>query len=243
MNQVLPASFNINLIINLIKRLFNFKQVFNFARFLKMDKREVIIATAMKLFGQKGFEGTSVREIAAGADVNPAMISYYFGSKEKLFEKLVEHKASYLKGVFAELVHNTSLTQLEKIFIAIDNYVERMFQSPQFHHLLHRELSLERRPQLKDAISEILMRNFISIKQIIEDGIESGEFNIVDPELTIASIIGTINHILSSEIMCRKILHKSKDFNPYQSKKLKERISEHLKLLMRSHLLKKKLNK
>ncbi len=63
-----------------------------------MDKKEIIISTAMKLFAQKGFEGTSVREIAAGADVNPAMISYYFGSKEKLFEKLVEYKAGFLKG-------------------------------------------------------------------------------------------------------------------------------------------------
>ena len=192
----------------------------------------------MKLFGQKGFEGTSVREIASGADVNPAMISYYFGSKEKLFEKLVEHKASFLKGVFAELVNNRSISQIEKLFIIIDSYIDRMFQSPQFHHLLHRELSLERRPQMKNAISEILLRNFVSIRKIIQDGIESGEFKAIDPELTIASILGTINHLLSSEIMCRKILQKGKDFNPYQSKKLKERISEHLKQLMNSHLLK-----
>ena len=204
-----------------------------------MDKREIILSAAMKLFGQKGFEGTSVREIAADADVNPAMISYYFGSKEKLFEKLVEHKSSFLKGVFAELVNNASLTQMEKLFIVIDSYVDRIFQSPQFHHLLHRELSMERRPQMKIAISEILLRNFISVRKIIQDGIESGEFNSVDPELTIVSIIGTINHLLSSEIMCRKILQKNNDFKPYQSKKLKERISEHLKKLMCAHLLKR----
>jgi hypothetical protein len=65
----------------------------------------------------------------------------------------------------------------------------------------------------------------------------------VDPELTIASLIGTINHLLLSETMCRKILHKGKDFNPYQSKKLKKRISEHLKQLMNSHLLKKNKTK
>jgi AcrR family transcriptional regulator len=217
--------------------LFNFKQVFNFVLFFKMDKRETILSAAMKLFGRKGFEGTSVREIASLAGVNPAMISYYFGSKEKLFEKLVEHKASYLKGVFEELVNNSSLSHLDKLSVIIDGYVDRMFQTPQFNHLLHRELSLERRPQLKEAISEILLRNFVTVRKIIQDGMESGEFRVVDAELTIASIIGTINHLLSSEVMCRKILHKSKDFNPFQSKKLKERISEHLKQLMRSHLL------
>ena len=205
-----------------------------------MDKREIILSTAMKLFGQKGFEGTSVREIASGADVNPAMISYYFGSKEKLFRDLVEYKAAFLKGVFADLVNNSSISQIEKVYVVIDSYVERMFMSPQFHHLLHRELSLERRPELKEAISDILLKNFISIKKIIQDGIDSGEFRNADIELTIASIIGTINNLLSSETMCRKMLQKSKDFNPYQSKKLKERLSEHLKQLMRSHLLKNK---
>jgi len=212
--------------------------MFNFTFSKKMDKREGIIITAMDLFGQKGFEGTSVREIAAGADVNLAMINYYFGSKEKLFESVVEYKAAYLKGVLEELVNNTLLLQIEKIDIVIDSYIERMFRNPQFHHLLHRELSLEHRPQMKEAIVEILLRNFVSLKAIIQHGIDSGEFRPVDVELTIATLIGTINHLLLSGIMCRKILQKSKAFNPYQSKKLKERISAHLKTLLRTHLLK-----
>jgi AcrR family transcriptional regulator len=203
-----------------------------------VDKRELIISTAMKLFAQKGFEGTSVREIAAGANVNLAMISYYFGSKEKLFEKLVEYKAGILNVVFSELVNNTALSQIEKLHVVIDNYVEKMFHSPHFHHLLHRELSLDRRPQMKDAISDILLRNFNAVKTIVQQGIDSGEFNAVDTELTIASIIGTINHLLLSETMCRKILQKSKDFNPYKSKKLKTRISDYLKRLMDAQLLK-----
>jgi hypothetical protein len=90
---------------------------------------------------------------------------------------------------------------------------------------------------MKDAIAEILLRNFVSVKKIIEDGVESGEFKKVDTELTIASIVGTISYLLSSEVMCRKMLQKNKDFNPYNNRKLKERISKFLKELMRSHLL------
>lgn len=206
-----------------------------------MDKRENILSTAMNLFSQKGFEGTSVREIASGAEVNPAMISYYFGSKEKLFESLVENKASFLKGVFADLVTNKSLSQIEKMYVVIDSYVERIFQNPLFHQLLQRELPMESRPQMKDAIADILLRNFVSVKKIIQDGIDSGEFKEVDTELTIASLIGSISYLLSSDIMCRKMLQKGKDFNPFHSKKLKERLSEHLKQMMCSHLLKKQL--
>ena len=51
-------------------------------------KQMQIINVAEKLFAEKGFAATSVRDIANEADVNVSMISYYFGSKEKLAEAL-----------------------------------------------------------------------------------------------------------------------------------------------------------
>ena len=59
------------------------------------DKREHILIVAEKLFGDHGFDGTSVRDIAQHANVNLAMISYYFGSKEKMLEALLELRANY----------------------------------------------------------------------------------------------------------------------------------------------------
>ena len=202
-----------------------------------MDKKEYILTTALELFGQKGFEGTSIRDIACKANVNVAMISYYFGSKEKMFESIVENKARQLKEVFSELVNNSSLSEIEKIDLVIDHYVARIFAHPVFHHLLHRELSLNQRTQMHEGIIDVLLKNFMVVKKIIENGIQNKVFRKVDPEITIATLIGTINQVLMSESMCRKLLQKDKDFNPYQSKKLKERITVHLKQLMRAHLL------
>ncbi len=206
-----------------------------------MDKKELIIQSAIKLFCAKGFEGTSVREIAADANINVAMINYYFDSKEKLFESIVEYKASFLKGLFNELVNQSSLTPIEKIDKIIESYVDRLFSSREFHHLLQRELSLEHRPKMRDSISDILLKNVSPVKAIIQDGINVGVFKPVDVELTISTIIGTVNHLLISETMCKKLLNKPKNFNPFQNKKLKERLNEHLQQLMRAHLLKNKL--
>lgn len=202
-----------------------------------MDKKDHILNNALKLFCQKGFDGTSVRDIASEADVNLAMINYYFGSKEKLFQNVIEYKASYLKGIFEELVNNTRLSAIEKIDVVIDNYVERIFANPLFHHLLHRELSLEHRTEMHEKIIDVLLKNVSIIKKIIEKAIEEKVFKKVDPELTVATLIGSINHLAMSETFSRKLLQKNKDFNPYQNRKLKERVSEHLKQLMRSHLL------
>lgn len=202
-----------------------------------MDKKTHILNSALKLFCQKGFEGTSVRDIATEANVNLAMINYYFGSKEKLFQNAVEFKAGYLKSVFEELSSNTELSAIEKIGVVIDNYVERIFSNPLFHHLLHRELSLEHRKQMHEQIIDVLLKNVLIIKKIIEDAIAGKIFRKVDPELTVSTLIGTINQLVMSETLCRKLLQKNKDFNPYQSKKLKERVSGHLKQLMHAHLL------
>ena len=117
--------------------------------------------------------------------------------------------------------------------------IERKLSNAQFHHILHRELSLEHRPQLRDAISDILLKNMDPVKIIIKNGIKDGEFNEVDIELTLTTMLGTVHYLLTSDIMCRKILGKKEGFSPFQDKKLKKRLSDHTKQLMRSHLLKK----
>jgi AcrR family transcriptional regulator len=203
-----------------------------------MPKKETIIESALRLFSTKGFEGTSVREIATDAGVNVAMINYYFVSKEKLFENVVEYRSAFLKGVFSDLINNKSLSAIEKIDFIIDQTIDRKLSNAQFHHILHRELSLEHRPQLREAISDILLRNMDPVKTIIKNGIRDGEFKQVDIELTLTTMLGTIHYLLTSDIMCRKILGKKEGFSPFQNKQLKKRLSEHTKQLMRSHLLK-----
>ncbi|MDE3184705.1 MAG: TetR/AcrR family transcriptional regulator [Bacteroidota bacterium] len=204
-----------------------------------MPKKETIIESALRLFSTKGFEGTSVREIATDAGVNVAMINYYFVSKEKLFESVVEYRSLFLKGLFSDLINNHSLSAIEKIDFIIDQTIDRKLSNAQFHHILHRELSLEHRPQLREAISDILLRNMDPVKTIIKNGIRDGEFKQVDIELTLTTMLGTIHYLLTSDIMCRKILGKKEGFSPFQNKQLKKRLSEHTKQLMRSHLLKK----
>lgn len=65
------------------------------------NSKNKILKAATRLFAQKGFDGTSVREICREAGVNLCMISYYFGGKEELYqgivEDLVERQTAYAK--------------------------------------------------------------------------------------------------------------------------------------------------
>ena len=57
----------------------------------KKDTRRRIMEAACEAFAEHGFRGTTVRMICAKAKANVAAVSYYFGSKEKLYVKTYEH--------------------------------------------------------------------------------------------------------------------------------------------------------
>lgn len=64
--------------------------------------REHILAAARRLFAEHGFEGTSLRQVARAAGVDPAMVHHYFKGKDELFALSVELPAdpeAVLSGV------------------------------------------------------------------------------------------------------------------------------------------------
>src|SRR5580693_5978684 len=63
--------------------------------------RAALVTAALKLFGDKGFEAATTREIAAAAEVNIAMIAYHFGGKEGLRAACADFVAERLREIFA----------------------------------------------------------------------------------------------------------------------------------------------
>ena len=195
--------------------------------------------TATDLFAGKGYEGTSIRDIAEKASVNLAMVNYYFGSKEKLFENIVQYKSSLTRGLLDEILKNRELTAIEKMYAVMDSYLEKLFTHRSFHRLIYQELILNQREDLQNSIVNSLVPNSLIIKRIIESGIKTEEFKKVDVELTLASITGTINQVLLSKKLCNRLMNKDDDYVPYDDIKFRKRVRNHLKQLMDAHLLNK----
>ena len=65
----------------------------------KSDRAKArLIEAAVRIFGEKGLKGATVRDIARAAGQNVAAIAYYFGSKEKLYHTIIE-------GIVSEMHH------------------------------------------------------------------------------------------------------------------------------------------
>ena len=76
----------------------------------KSGSRERIIQAAVRLFARYGFAGTGLRELAQDADVNLAMINYFFGSKKELLKEILDiFLSGYLELARRELTGDGDL--------------------------------------------------------------------------------------------------------------------------------------
>jgi AcrR family transcriptional regulator len=206
------------------------------------DKREHILIVAEELFGEQGFDGTSVRDIAHKAGVNLAMISYYFGSKEKLLEALIEFRAGYSYGILEELNKDESLSPWEKIDRLVDFYVDRILNNLRFHNIMYREATNVRSEEIRDRIISIKLRNLEQITKIIQDGQQKKLFREeIDIPMTVGTLMGTISSYTQARPFGCVILALGYDTNDEQYRlKLAPRLKAHLKNLLRAHLEKRK---
>lgn len=201
------------------------------------DKQLQIIETAECLFADKGFDGTSVRDIADEAGINVAMISYYFGSKEKLLEAVFSYRAEGTVQKLESMLQDRELTPLEKVNIMIDYYIDK-FQTQQcFFRIMMREQVASQRGVTAGLIQHFKKRNQQLVKQLIHEGQKTGEFNkTIDVPILMATLIGTTGHMIATQHFYREI-NNLQDMPDEQFQKLiKKKLSSHLKFLFKATL-------
>ncbi|RYY97735.1 MAG: TetR/AcrR family transcriptional regulator [Chitinophagaceae bacterium] len=159
------------------------------------EKQLQIIHTAEGLFAQKGYDGTSVRDIAEAAGVNLAMISYYFGSKEGLIKALFEERTADVALAVEALLRDETLTPMEKVDRLIDDYVERIARKVQFHKIMMYEQMLEKNSFLTALLMEMKQRNQERVASLLRQGQESGLFAPqIDIPLLMQTLFGTVSN-------------------------------------------------
>src|SRR5215471_3678565 len=102
------------------------------------EKQVQIMEAAEKLFSAQGFDGTSVRDISEKADVNLAMISYYFGSKEKLLEALFTYRSETSVLKVESMLQDKASSPLQKVYHLIDYYIDKIQNQTCFHKIMSR---------------------------------------------------------------------------------------------------------
>ncbi len=198
------------------------------------DKQTDILQAAEKLFAEEGFDGASIRSIAREAGVNIAMISYYFGSKEKLLEALIIYRISGL-GIALENILNEDLPPLQKVDRLIDLYISRINQNKCMYQILHFELSTKKRVMDMQSFIDIKNQNMAAFRRIIEDGQQQGVFRKdINTLLIPPTIMGTIVHFRMNRSFLGPLLGLDTDekLENYISNELTQHIKQTIKALL-----------
>lgn len=204
----------------------------------KIDKKDHILDVAERVFADVGYDGASTRMISGEAGVNMAMLNYYFGSKEGLLLAIIERRTYTFRDLFEQSINSPDLTCWEKTEQYIDAYTERVFDNNCFQKMLYHELSIGRRGDLTDKISNIVLQNTLAFKKILKEGMEKGEFRKdMDPEMIIATLYGAKNFIINTPYISSTLLGYDVTDQDNMAKKLKPRIKEYMKNLLRFYLL------
>jgi len=94
----------------------------------QLNARERLLDTAIDMFAQKGYAGTSVREIVGRAGVSKPVLYYYFQSKEGLFLAILDMAENLQKQLLSEILKSTGsvldrlLMLYQSIYAGIENH-------------------------------------------------------------------------------------------------------------------------
>jgi AcrR family transcriptional regulator len=201
------------------------------------EKQIQIIETAEKLFAERGFDGTSVRDIADEAGINVAMISYYFGSKEKLMEALFELRVGSVKLRVESLIKDESLSPIEKVNMLIDEHIERVMQKQCFHKIMVGVQVTNKNPAILKAANKVKIRSAEVVTELIKDGQKKGIFKKkIDVALMMSTMIGTVSQTMMSQQFYREFNNQQDVPDEEFLVILKRRLSIHIKTLFKAIL-------
>lgn len=94
-------------------------------RMTRKQRREQLIEIGRSLFAERGFEGTSVEEVAARADVSKPVVYEHFGGKEGLYAVVVDREMQKLETLITDsLAHGSYKQRIERAVLALLGYVE-----------------------------------------------------------------------------------------------------------------------
>ena len=195
------------------------------------DTEQLILEAAEQEFLNKGFEGARTTAIAEKAGVTHAMLHYYFRTKEKLFNRIIESKSSGMRGVMFGFIENEEMPLLERVEQSMRRHFAFIEKNPDLPLFLINELRrgdskvLEHILFNKDAAHEIKR----SLQKAIDEAAERGECKHVDAQMLILDILSLNVALFIAKPLIERVFA---DIYEPQEDFLHRRLEENIKTIL-----------
>lgn len=148
---------------------------------VKDDQREIIIKAATAVFAHHGYKKATLESIGQSIGKVKSFIYYYFKNKEELFEAVIDNEVEQLKSRFEEIVTSSSSAS-QKLVEYSKQRMALLFKLANYFNLISNGVLTN--PLLTDKLRRKYDQKEVEhIRLILQQGVESGEFRIMDTEL------------------------------------------------------------
>lgn len=180
----------------------------------KEQRRQEILNAARNVFSTKGFNSTTMEEIASQAELSPGTLYLYFKNKEELHTSLSINILAYISSQINRVVEE-KISVDEKIERFRDIFIDIYEQDPQILINLFHLQSGETLHNLSEEVMQQLKKNSAeahgAIIAVVKEGIESGLF-IEEHPVALADVIWATYSGIVLWVDSKRLLNDQKDF-------------------------------
>lgn len=164
----------------------------------KVDARRLeLIQETLRLLQRNSPSDLSRLDIARAAGVDPALIRYYFGDKDRLFGEVVELIAAEIVATGTRALTGSG-TARERILQFVRGSHAVHMRHPHYHQLILHQITHGRKAEIRrmrTEMSRLLRRDLL---RVLRDGEKAGDLRVVDPGMLGVAIIGMCEYFSSS---------------------------------------------
>jgi len=185
------------------------------------ESRAAILQAAAKEFAEFGIAGARTDTIARAAQVNKALLYYYFKDKETLYGAVLDHAFSGMKTTVFQVL-DSDLPPREKILAYVGAYFDFIASNQVYPKLMQREMMRAREGHsvhIDRLVKTYFQPIYRRIGELLHKGIAEGEFRKVDPAHFVPSMISMIVFYFSSAPVMRRIV----GFDPLTPQRIAQR--------------------
>lgn len=166
------------------------------------DRKQQIVEVAARMFAEKGFKGTTTKELASGAGVSEAIIFRHFPSKRALYSAIIDHKTKEgAARIIAQLKEAETRKDDRELFTS---FAFEVLEAHRRDHTLTRLLlfSALEGHELSEIFYHSTAREVRSqLERYIKRRIADGAFRRVDPALCARAFLGIVVYHAQSRIL------------------------------------------
>ena len=156
--------------------------------------QEHVLASALRVFAEKGYRGATIADIADEVGFTRAALYYYFDSKLDLLDALASRPIEMLLAEAREIA-DSDRSAVEKVSAFVGSHMSLMALNPDLFTVMIRE-QMELPPDRIAVLQQLNRSYHMLLAALIRVGIDDRSFQDVDPDLAALHILGALNWTL-----------------------------------------------